>query len=280
MPFDDIQKASGRLGRMGRAVSGGVKIDEHPSRKRDFVMAFRETLASVGSAQYVIARKAGVGQSSISCYNTGKRVPEQASLERIYKVLEAEAQRRGRALPHTLAHLHGLREAAKIESISPASAAAWSVSTNSTPTGATPCKPAAMALRNRRRLKRAMLAQRKASPSSAPAEGPVPLPVGDRPSAESSYATDVAEYRRHVAAGRVRDAHFIAWAMGSNLPSLEFPSAVASYRKADAAEGAETMLSTAAKRDIQTSVNIVAALLTAGQVADAQLLLAVLRTDI
>lgn len=278
--FGDIQQASGRLGRMGRAISGDIEIAEHTARKRDFVIAFRETLASVGSAQYVIAGKAGVGQSSISCYNTGKRVPEQASLERIYKVLEAEAQRRGRVLPHTLTHLHGLREAAKIESIAPASLAAWTASTNSAPTAPTPCKPAAAALRNRRRLKRAMLAQRKASAASAPAEGPVPLPAGDRPSAGISYAADIAEYRRHVAAGRVRDAHFIAWAMGSNLPSLEFPRAVSSYRKAGAAEGAETMLSTAANRDIQTSLNIVAALLTAGQLADAQKLLAALRTDI
>ncbi|MGW0902665.1 helix-turn-helix domain-containing protein [Streptomyces sp. NPDC002853] len=265
---------------MGRAVCGDVKTDEHHSRKEDFVTAFRETLGSVGRAQNVIARKAGVGQSSISCYNTGKRVPEQASLERIYKVLEAEARRCGSTLPHSLAQLHGLREAAKIESIAPVTAAAWTSGTDSALTGAIPCRPASAALRNRRRMKRAMLAQRNAAPGLAPPEGPVPPREGDRPSAGNSYAADVAEYGRHMAANRVRDAHFIAWAMGSNLPSLEFPRAVASYRKANLAEGADTMLSTAANRDMQTSVNIAAALLDVGQLMDAQRLLTAIRTDV
>lgn len=265
---------------MGRAASGGATIDAHTSRKDDFVTAFREALGAVGTAHYLIARKAGVGQSSISCYNTGKRVPEQASLERIYKTLESEARRRGRSLPHSLAHLHSLREAAMIESIAPVTAATWASGANSTPTGTIPCRPASPGFRQRRRLKRAMLAQRKEAAASASPEGPVPLPQGDRPSAGKSYATDVAEYRRHMAAGRVRDAHFIAWAMGSNLASLEFPRAVASYRKAGVAEGADTMLSTAASRDIQTSVNIAAALVTEGQLSDAQKLLTALRTDI
>lgn len=123
---------------MGRAASGGAMIDDHPSRKDEFITAFRETLGSVGSAHYLIAMRAGVGQSSISCYNTGKRVPEQASLERIYKALEIEARRRGRSLPHSLAHLHGLREAAKIESIAPVTAAAWTSTTDSAPTTAVP----------------------------------------------------------------------------------------------------------------------------------------------
>ncbi|MER5256291.1 hypothetical protein [Streptomyces sp. NPDC002855] len=254
-------------------------IDERPSRKDDFVTAFRETLGSVGSAHNLIARKANVGQSSISCYNTGKRLPEQASLEQIYKALETEAQRLGRPLPHSLAHLHRLREAAKIESIAPVTAAAWVSGIASAPSGASPRRPASTALRNRRRLKRAMLAQRKASPVLAPAEGPVPHWEGDRPSAGMSYAAEVAEYRRYMAAGRVRDAHFIAWAMGANLSSIEFPRAVASYRRADMAEGADTMITTAAKRDIQTSVNIAAALLEDGQLGDAQQLLTAIRTD-
>lgn len=262
---------------MGRAARSGAVIDTppFPSRKDDFFIAFRESMGSVGCAHNQIARSAGVGQSSISCYNTGRRVPRQASLERIYKALESEARRLNKTLPHSLANLHSLREAAMIESIAPVTAAAW---TSDTDSAVVQRKPASAAS-SRRRVRRAMLAQRKVSYSSAPVRGPVPHQVGDRPSAEGPYAADIATYRRHMEAGRVRDAHFIAWAMGSNLPSLEFPRAVASYRKADAEEGAETMLSTAAKRDIQTSVNIAAALLDEGQLADAQVLLTALRTD-
>ncbi|MFJ2773359.1 hypothetical protein [Streptomyces sp. NPDC087300] len=235
-------------------------------------------LNTVTLAHNAIAKRAGVNQSSLSCYNTGRRVPEPGPLERIYKVLEREVQRRAaKALPHSLPYLLQLRDAARAQSFAPSAADAALAASASASAGRRPASPA---FRERRRTKRRRLARRKLAGLSAQAKVPVPHRAGDRHPAENAHAADIAAYRGHVAAGRYRDAQFIAWAMGNNLAPRDFPDAVASYRRAGAGEGAEAMLSAAANRDdVQASINITAALVDEGQVADAQAILAVIRTD-
>ncbi|MFF2508336.1 hypothetical protein ACFVTY_33980 [Streptomyces sp. NPDC058067] len=265
-----------------RLPAGDTQAGELVSQKEKFLFAFRETLKVADCAHYRIADKAQVGRSSISCYNTGKRVPEKGPLERIYKVVEEQARRHGTAMPYSLAHLLRLEDATRIERVSPEAAAALPTEADSITPTLNGHRPASGGFRKRRYRKRAMLARRKVSPPPQPTEVPVPPREGDRhlTLTDSPHAAAVADYRRHLGAGRIRDAHFIAWVMGSNLPSHEFPQAVASYREAGSDDGAETMLNAAANRDRQASINITAALLDKGQLSDAHAILNVLRTDV
>ncbi|MEU1150073.1 helix-turn-helix transcriptional regulator [Streptomyces sp. NPDC005901] len=242
-----------------------------------FLEALRGVLTAVGLTQDTIAKRAGVSQSSLSCYSTGRRVPDVGKLERIYKVLEDEAQRTSaQALPHTLPYLLQLRDAARAQRIAPSAANAAIAATATRPTQ----QPAYSAFRKRRRMKRLRLAHRKLATPTTQTDVPVPPHEGDRHPADNTHAADIAAYLSHVAAGRFRDAQFIVWAKGNSLASREFPHAIASYRDAGADDGAEAMLNAAANRaDIQASVNITAALIDEGQVADAQAILTAIRTD-
>ncbi|MFI7316203.1 hypothetical protein [Streptomyces venezuelae] len=247
-----------------------------PLPREVFRNALRDVLGVVDLAHNTIAKRAGISQSSLSCYNTGRRVPEAGSLERIYKVLEAEVQRApAKALPHTLPLLLQLRDAARAQSIAP-SAASATVAATAHPTQ----RPAYSAFHARRRLKRTRLAHRKVAAASAQAEVPVPLPEGDRHLADNAHAADIADYLGHVAAGRLRDAQFNVWVKGNDLAPREFPQALSSYRHAGAEEAAEALLSDAASRDdIRASINITAALIDENLVADARTILAAIRTD-
>ncbi|MFF1524765.1 helix-turn-helix domain-containing protein [Streptomyces sp. NPDC058284] len=248
-----------------------------PLPREAFLEALRAVLTAVGLTQGTIARRAGVSQSSLSCYNTGRRVPDAGKLERIYKVLEDEAQRTSaKALPHTLPYLLQLRDAARAQRIAPSAANAAMAAT----TTRAAQQPAYATFHNQRRMKRIRLARRRLAAPSARTEVPVPLQEGDRHLADNAHAADIADYLGHVAAGRYRDAQFNVWAKGHNLASREFPRAVAAYRDAGAEDGAEAMLNAAANRDdIQASVNITAALIDEGQVDDARVILAAIRTD-
>ncbi|MFH8606604.1 hypothetical protein ACH4D5_03825 [Streptomyces sp. NPDC018029] len=219
----------------------------------------------------VIASRAAVGLSTISCYK-GERVPgEPETLERIYKVLKEEAQAVNRRLPHSLPHLLALRTAATVEKTDPEAAAVVLASLLR--------GPASEAwLRSRKR--RMLHARRKAARLSARFEVPVPRQTGDRHLATDTHAADIADYLSHVAAGRFRHAQFIAWMMGNNLSPDEFPPTVASFRVAGAEDGIEAMLNAAAQRDdVRGTVNIALALLGTGQVKDARTILASLGTS-
>ncbi|MBV1938279.1 hypothetical protein KUF83_17160 [Streptomyces sp. BV286] len=226
-----------------------------PSRQEMFTAALRQTLAAAGRTQERIARNAHIGVSSMSCYATGRRVPRLEKLESIYKVLEAEAVDQGFDLPYSLAHLLDLRAGAELEKYAPEAAA----------TVLHEVEP--------------VIHDLAAAPPGEQTVAPVTPHEGDRRNSVTPHAADIAAYGRHLAAGRVRDAHFHAWVMGSKLPSNEFPLAVASYRRSGAEEAVETMLNAAADRDVQASINIAAALLDEGHLADARVLLNVLRDD-
>ncbi|GGR78424.1 hypothetical protein GCM10010252_16380 [Streptomyces aureoverticillatus] len=247
-----------------------------------FLAALHDVLNAVGLTHNTIATRARISQSTLSCYNTGRRVPEPGRLERIYKVLEDEAQRPpAQALPHPLPYLLQLRDAARAQPFAPSAAtAALAASTPGSTTTPPERRPAFPTFHERRRIKLDRFARRKLAAPSAQAKVPVPRREGDRHRANNAHAADIAEYVNHVMAGRFRDAQFIAWAQGNNLAPREFPHVVASYRDAGAEEGAEAMLSAAANRDdVQESINITAALIDEGQVDDAQAILAVIRTD-
>ncbi|QDQ11764.1 hypothetical protein [Streptomyces spectabilis] len=280
------QDQAERLETVGRTARKATAAEELPTHRREFHTAFAETLEAVDLPHNRIAAKAGLPASSISCYNTGRRVPEQAQLEKLYKTLEAEARRGGVVLPHSLPHLLNLREAARIEKIAPVAADATARASGAEPAADTGVTHAAAkrggtlgGLRQRRLMRKARLAHRKFTAPSAPATAPVPPQEGDRRIRCDGHIAEISDYRRHLTEGRFRDAHFIAWSMGSLLPSAEFPHAVESYRRADAAEGAEVMLGAAAAREFQASVNIIAALLDEGQLNDVRALLSILRTD-
>ncbi|MBW5423109.1 hypothetical protein GKQ77_16305 [Streptomyces sp. BG9H] len=227
-------------------------------------------METVAVPHKVIANKAGVGLSSISCYK-GERVPEEPGpLERIYKVLDEEARTRDLRLPHSLPHLLALRTAATVERTDPDAAAQVLASLLR--------RPASEAwLRGRKR--RLLHARRKAARLPVPAKVPVPRQTGDRHLAPAKHSAEIADYLRHVAAGRFRHAQFIAWMLGINLDAQEFPRAIASFRTAGAEEGIEAMLHAAADRDdIQLPIDIAVTLLEEGQVTDAQTILGAIRT--
>ncbi len=238
-------------------AAAGSESGESASRSRQemFFDALHATLDAVGRTQEVIARRAGVGTSTMSCYSTGRRVPVLENLEKIYKVLEAEGVDQGIKLPHSLSDLLDLRLEAELEKRFPEAAAKVPYKVESV-------IPSAV---------EAALVE--------PAVAPVPPDEGDRRNSVTRYAADIADYARHLAAGRIRDAHSHAWFMGSSLPSSDFPLAVASYRQAGAEEAVETMLNAAADRDVQASLNITAALLEEGHLGDARALLRALRDD-
>ncbi|KUF17185.1 hypothetical protein [Streptomyces silvensis] len=242
--------------RSARSSSHCVSIREK------FFAAFSETIEAAGIPHKVISRETGVGLSSISCYK-GERVPEEPGpVERIYKVLEGKAREQGWALPHTLAHLLALRTAATVEKTDPGTAQGFLDYLLRGPALETRFRD--RRLRTRRRS--ALLAVRSGVP--------VPHQRGDRHLTGEKHAADIADYARHVTAGRFRDAQFIAWTMGTSLEPCEFPGAVAAFRNAGAEDGVEAMLSAAAKRhDIQASISTAVALLKEGQSRDAQVLL-------
>src|SRR4051812_41558386 len=103
-------------------AAAGSECASH-SRQEMFSAALRATLNAVGRTQEVVARKAKIGTSTMSCYVTGRRVPVLANLEEIYKVLEAEGADQGVKLPHSLPHLLDLRLDAELEKRIPESAA-------------------------------------------------------------------------------------------------------------------------------------------------------------
>ncbi|MFF8640278.1 hypothetical protein [Streptomyces sp. NPDC015345] len=231
-----------------------------------FFVAFSEIVEAVAVPHKVIASKANVGLSSISCYK-GERVPDEPGpLERIYKVLEEEAQARDMRLPHSLPYLLALRTAATVERADPDAAAQVLASLLRR-------RPASEAwLRSRRR--RVLHARRKAARLPVQAKVPVPRPMGDRHLAPEKHAADIADYLHHVAEGRFRHAQFIAWMLGMNLDTQEFPQTVTSFRMAGAEEAIEAMLHAAADReDIQAPIRIALTLLDEDQVADAQTIL-------
>lgn len=253
-----------------RPVHRPTPLDGTASSIREtFFSAFSETVAAVELPHKVIANKAGVGLSSISCYK-GVRVPEEPGpLERIYKVLEAEACALDVRLPHSLPYLLVLRTAATVERTDPSAAVQVLASLLRQP---------ASEARLRSRKRRMLHARRKAARSRVQAKVPVPQETGDRHLATDKHAADIADYLRHAAEGRFRHAQFIAWMMGSNLDAHEVPVAVASFRTAGAEEGIEAMLHAAADRsDVQVPINIAITLLAEGQAADARTILSALR---
>ena len=245
--------------RSARSSSHCVSIREK------FFAAFSETIEAAGIPHKVISREADVGLSSISCYK-GERVPEEPGpVERIYKVLEGKARERGRPLPHTLAHLLALRAAATVEKTDPGTAEGFLDYLLQGP---------ALEARFHGRKSRKLRTRRRSALLRVRPGVPVPHQRGDRHLADAKHAADIADYARHVTAGRFRDAQFIAWTMGTNLEPCEFPSAVAAFRNAGAEDGIEAMLSAAAKRhDIQASISTAVALLNEGQAQEAQALL-------
>ncbi|MFF3646231.1 hypothetical protein [Streptomyces sp. NPDC002564] len=240
-----------------------------PTIRASFFAAFSATMEAVGVPHKVIARETRLGLSTISCYKS-ERVPEgPGPLELIYKVLEKEAQACGMKLPHTLPYLLALRTAATIEKTDPGAAEAVLASLVR--------KPASDAwLRGRKR--RVLHARRKARALQSPAEVPVPPEPGDRHLASDEHSAVIADYVRHVAAGRFRHAQFIAWGVGTSLDPVEFPALVASLRLAGAEDAIEAVLNAAAGRDdTRASINIAMRLLDEGQVAEAQTMLAAIR---
>ncbi|MFE1797803.1 helix-turn-helix domain-containing protein [Streptomyces sp. NPDC059517] len=238
-----------------RAATGIEGEGSLSSRQEMFTAALRLTLDAAGRTQESVARRAGIAASTMSCYATGRRVPRVGKLESIYKVLEAESADQSFDLPYSLAYLLDLRAGAELEKRAPEAAA----------TVLHEVEPVIHGLVE--------------APPEEQTVAPVIPQEGDRRNSVASHAADIAAYGRHLAAGRVRDAHFHAWVMGSRLPSNEFPLAVASYRRSGAEEAVETMLNAAADRDVQASINIAAALLDEGHLADARVLLNVLRDD-
>lgn len=107
-----------------RAAAGGESGQRASrSRQETFFDALHATLDAVGRTQEMIARRAGVGASTMSCYSTGRRVPVLENLEKIYKVLEAEGVDQGIKLPHSLSDLLDLRLEAELEKRFPEAAA-------------------------------------------------------------------------------------------------------------------------------------------------------------
>ncbi len=253
--------------------------DGQSSHRREFFAALAGTLEAVDIPQYRIADRAGLPESSVSCYRTGRRMPNQHRVELLYKVTEEAALRQGVTLPYSLQQLLRLHEAAAIESVAPSARVLEAEADRTSCDSAGQRWSALSGFRKRRHRRRGLLARHTTTRSTAPGGAPVPPRQGDRRTASNPHAAEVADFSRYVAEGKVREAHFIAWAMGSSVPALEFPQALASYRKAGAVQGVEAMLNAATSASMQRSVNVAAALLDKGQVQDARAVLSAVRTE-
>ncbi|MCX4908395.1 helix-turn-helix transcriptional regulator [Streptomyces sp. NBC_00878] len=259
--------------------------DELPAELRRFTEALRETTDSVPLTQSRIADKAGAGEAAISGYLNGNRVPEQGKLEKIYKVLEEAAQRTHTELPYCLGKLLSMRAEvlrARIERSVGGDIPVLRPVEERTADSEQPAPRVSRAARRSRRRRRITPLRGRVSPLPTRDEVPVPSGEGDRHLIQDSGPSRAAEldaYRSHQAAGRTRDAYMILWSMANALPVREFPAVVMSYRAAGLAEAAETLLHTAARREVQAALNIAAALHDNDQYEDAGVILNAARTD-
>ncbi|MFJ1606581.1 helix-turn-helix domain-containing protein [Streptomyces sp. NPDC088253] len=265
---------------------------ERSSEDRDFVTALRELKDSTDSTQQQVAEKAGMAATTFSGYLNGWRLPDDEDLTRIYEVISADVQRRGKPERRSLDDLRALRARASrcAACIRRGAARAPDKGSSSEAAPVTePAKhrPATRIVRGRARRRVHLYGgsrRRRNSEMSPRTEVPVPRQEGDRHPATNSSDVLTAELRtlrRHQAAGRTRDTHMMLWGKARSIAPGEFPETVAVYRAAGLEEEVETLLRTAAaERDVRAVLNIVAALHDSHQYADAQAILAAARTDI
>ncbi|MEU0641687.1 hypothetical protein [Streptomyces umbrinus] len=226
-----------------------------------------------------------MGEATISGYLHGDRIPEQGKLDRIYKVLEEAAQQTHTELPYSLRKLLSMRAEvlrARIERGMVGDPLALRPVAERTATSETPAPRTSGAARRSRRRRRIAPLRGRVSHLPTRNEVPVPSEEGDRHLTQDSGTSRAAEldaYRGHQAAGRTRDAYMILWSMANALPVREFPAVVMSYRAAGLTEAAETLLHTAARREVQAALNIAAALHDNDQYEDAGVMLNAARTD-
>ncbi|MFJ7048860.1 hypothetical protein ACIQVC_36465 [Streptomyces sp. NPDC101112] len=270
---------------LGRPSRRKPLSDELLAEERLFAEAFRETMDSVRLAQSRIADRAGVGQATISCYLHGVRIPQPGKLKGIYSVLEEAARQADTKLPYSLSKLLCMRSDALWARNERSGIANDAPTTHTDPHPAVPEMPAPRLSRAARRIRRRRrIAPTRGQVSALPTriEVPVPPEEGDRhlnQDADVSRAAEVDAYRGHQTAGRTRDAYMVLWGVAKTLPVREFPAVVTSYRAAGLGEAADTLLRTAALRDVQAAVNIAAALHDNDQYEDASVILNAARTD-
>ncbi|MFJ8587681.1 hypothetical protein ACIRD2_23955 [Streptomyces sp. NPDC093595] len=271
--------------------SEGYAVTDRPTRARadrpglppahaEFTSALDEVARSVGLAQNRIAVKAGIPATTLSGYLCGHRLPKNGeSLDRVYTAMEKHAQAKERSLPRSLAEMRKLFELAVRER--------WEARSGTDtgagePSAAAHTLPAPRRTSPRRRLQRRVRmygARRKAALSAGRAAVPVPPERGDRhrtvgTSTAAPWATEAEEIRSHFAGGRAWDAYQMLRNTASTVPAHEFPGVVSSCREAGLEQAVETLLKTAAEREIRAVLSITAALHQQHQYEDAGVILA------
>ncbi|MFD9329121.1 helix-turn-helix domain-containing protein [Streptomyces sp. NPDC060065] len=261
---------------------------ERSSELREFAIALRAVKDSTDLTQQQIAEAAGMAPNTFSGYLNGSRLPEDEPLTRIWKVISEDVRQKGASEAHTLDELRTLREQA-VRCAACTRRGSVALPEKPSPAAAdvdapTKGQPASRIVHGRaRRRVRLHGSRRRMIPGPPPhTEVPVPLQEGDRhltPNVSDVLAAELRTLRRHQAAGRTRDTHMMVWGKARSTTPGEFPETVAVYRAAGLEEEVETLLRTAAERDVHAVLNIVAALHDRHQYEDAQAILAAARTD-
>lgn len=246
---------------------------------RRFVWALRAVRECSEETQEMIARRANQSYSTLSNHLNGGRVPEIQLLTSFYKVVREDALASGHAVPHTLDALLEMRLHALEKHCACCTVGFPSDVPAVTPV-APPQPPSEPASRRVPRVPRKPRTVRYASGRSfstlaARTRVPVPHPEGDRhpeTQLEEQWA-ELGTLRRYLSEGRDRDAFMMLWSAATTLPSTDVPIVVSACRSAGLNEEANTVLTSAGKRDAQAVINIASAFHDRQLYADAGLIL-------
>ncbi|GAA2453188.1 hypothetical protein GCM10010273_39250 [Streptomyces lavendulocolor] len=267
-------------------TSGRGRTRPHlPPAHARFAVALSEVVESAGLAQYRLADKSSVSPTTLSGYLCGHRLPQTGdTVDRLYTTAERHAQLARRSLPCSRDRLRELLRLAQLERWQ---AGAGAGTAPERPSPVAPEQPASRPVAARRRLQRRvrMYGMRQRTPRpTARATVPVPPEKGDRHRAPAQdtapWAAEAEEVRRHFAEGREWDAYLMLRNAASTVPAHEFPGVVSSCRAAGLEQAVETLLKTAAEREIRAVLTITAALHEQRQYEDAGVMLTAARGSI
>lgn len=243
------------------------------------------TQAEIAGSGFLVA-------SSLSNHLNGGRIPDESQVKAFFKAIRKELESSGADpadLPCSLEELMELRRLARMqhcacvphdgESRTPATAD----NAPALPVFRPMTDPADPPTRRFRRqpVQGRTVSRHALRRASARPQVPVPLPEGDRPRTEHSYAADWTELEAlmaFLADGRHRDAGLLLWRAGRTLSPAELLEAVGSCRAAGQEDAAEAVLTSVTERaDKQAVLNIVAAFQHAGRTEDVAFLLTAAR---
>lgn len=182
-----------------------------------------------GTSQRAVAKAVFVAPSSLTEYTTGRRMPSEDVMRRLWALADTSGTAAGQSPPPLEQVLGTYRKAVL--------------------------------------ARRGLLPREDSAPTSRQAQVPKSRASQETAAMPSPAADD--EALGHLRAGRDADAATFLWHAGRSHAPAEIRDAVTTYRTAGRADAAEAMLNSAAARDLQAVLRIASTLLEAQQVEDA-----------